>query len=929
MSDFIKNFSELGQNDVAVVGGKGANLAALHAAGFSVPPGFCITTGAYREFSQHSGLEEKIISKIEDVDLAVLENIQTCGAAMRQLIMEREIPDEMKEAIVSAYRGFKHPVTRCARQPGFNAQFVAVRSSATAEDLPDMSFAGQHDSYLNISGESDLLLSVKKCWASLWSDRAIAYRHKNNIDHTQVLMAVVVQQMAPSSVSGILFTANPLTHDRHELVINANWGLGESVVSGKSSPDEYTVAKKGLGITSQNIAEKNMMMITLGEGGSVAVPVPSEQRTQPCLSEGQLQELASIGKEIEEHYQAPQDIEWGFAENHLYILQSRPITTLQARPETIPVMWGHAFTREALKDTVIFWSNWNVRETMPYPQSPLNWSLLIDVILPAFLHSFSGLTKDSPLYPYSCALDLVYGRIYWNMNILYGSPLSRLIFRAFLPHIDQEAGTLFNRLYRDGTLQPPKYSTGLGVLIMALLKNLWIFLRLPWLISAEKLDRTYQHYWQKALEFEGIELEGKSNQELMESVAEFGAYSARLWLPLVMIAVLNVVVSVKAFQWLSAKWDDVAPDKFLAGIPGNKTTEGALELYKLSQMPESLKQLFLHRKIEEIPSFLEESEEGRNFLKRLERFLESYGHRGAKEMEIRQPRWRDDPSFVFQMIKNYLQLDDRDMTPLEHFNKQAEERERLITLVDQRLSQGLFSRRLPWKTWLFHKMLNKASIFMPLRENEKYYGGKWYSGSRRIFAEIGRRLCSKGYLETVEDVYFLTLPELESLFQEKDAERKVIKTLVQQRKEKWKVDSEVDPPCFVRSDGKPIFSAGYEPEDPNVLTGAPASGGRVTGKARIIFDPVDGCAFNKGEILVAPFTDPGWTPLFLTAKALVMEVGGVMCHGAVVAREYGIPAVVGVKNATKGINTGDEITVDGDQGKVFLASDSCHSETII
>ncbi len=911
---FIHHFSEIRRDDIDKVGGKGANLAALTAAGFLVPPGFCLTTQAYHEFIEKFGIEEKIAANIAGIDLDVFENIRMWGAVIREGIMATEMSEEMQEAIVKAYR--EGQGERELRP------FVAVRSSATAEDLPDMSFAGQHDTYLNVSGEADVLFCVKKCWASLWSDRAIAYRNKNNIDHTAVLMAVVIQQMVPAAVSGILFTAHPVTNNTNELVINAAWGLGESVVSGKIAPDEYAVAKDTVIVTNKNIAEKTTM-ITLGDKGAVEIPVPAEQRRQVCLSDQQIQELAGIGKQIEEFFGAPQDIEWGLCENQFFILQSRPITTLHETSASIPIIWANRTVKEELKDTVVFWSNWNVRETLPYPLTPLSWSYFSDVIFPGMFKIFFQITPESPLYPYySSGVDLVYGRLYWNMNALYGHPIWGLFFKYFLHRIDKQAGELFSALYKRGELQPLQGDRN----FRAVWLGLWNMLRIasglfavPWLFPAEKLAKRCAQYLRESSRFEHVELQGKSDAELLRQVKEFTGYTIDFWTSSFLLMGYGAF-AYEVLRFLTRKWDDVPAERLIAGIPGTKTTEGALELYKLSEIPDSLKQRFLTCPIEAIPAMLEESKAGKDFLKRLAGFLDQFGHRGPKEFDIGQPRWQDDPTFVFQMIKNYLQLDQQDTTPVEHFQQMAEERERLTERVRQRLSQGLLAKVFPVKRWFFNWMLEKAHIYLPFRENPKYYVFKCYSGSRRIFSELGSRLCKEGYCETPEDVYFLMVPELEVLFHGKDTDKERIKNLIRQRKEEWHRNLAIEPPFVVRSDGKPVSYSEEESSAANILKGDPASGGRVTGTARIILDPAEGCVFNKGEILVAPFTDPGWTPLFLTAKALVMETGGIMCHGAVVAREYGIPAVVGVKLATKRIKTGDEITVDGQQGKVILIS---------
>jgi len=908
MVQFVKNLYEICREDTSLVGGKGANLAKLSAAGFPVPPGFCITTKAYEEFIQHAGLKEKISTVIETSDPFRLEQMQKHGAHIRQRILESKVPQEIHNALLTAYRGFPREKNQDLS--------VAVRSSATTEDLSSHSSAGQHDTYLNISRQSEFLQCVKKCWASLWTNRAIAYRTRNAIDQTTASMAVIVQQMIPSDVSGITFTVDPVTRNRNELIINASWGLGKSVVSGRVSPDEYTVRKDTLAVTEKKISNKIVMSVP-GKGRTQETPVPSKKRRKPCLPDKHVQRLASLGKRIEDLFHAPQDIEWGIHKDRIYILQSRTITTSIQKLESIPVVWGSQFSRKILKDRVVFWSNWNTREIFPHPLTPMAWSHFTEIICPAFFECFLGKMGTSALLPYSYIIDLVYGRMYWNMNMIYGHPFFGLLFRLFLSHLDEEAGNLFKQYRRNGELNSAKIPGKIRFFFASFLTLTRIFLGFPLFFRKDKIEKMSVRYWQEALEFENIEIEKKSVSELLNAMKEFNFHTIKQWAPLLIVS-LNAFFCFGVIRFLTRKWKDLPCNKLMAGISGNKTTEGALELYKLSQVPETLKQIFLTHEKEEVIPILKKNEEGKLFLQRMNRFLELFGHRGVKEFDMGHPRWKDDPSFLIQMIQNYLQLDGDDPTPLEHFQQMAQERERLTKLISHRLSQNFFSRIFPIKKFLFKKMLHIAQTTMPLRENPKYYALKCFSGSRRIFLEIGRRLHQQGYIESVEDVFFLTLSQLETLSGQEISDKRAIKNLVRRQKDEWNANSKMDPPFVVRSDGKTVSMAEQEIKTGKMLKGIPVSSGKVRGVARVILDPSENCSFNKGEILVAPHTDPGWTPLFLTAKALVMEVGGTACHGAIVAREYGIPAVVGVKGAIRAIRNGDEIMVDGDEGKVFL-----------
>lgn len=604
-------------------------------------------------------------------------------------------------------------------------------------------------------------------------------------------------------------------------------------------------------------------------------------------------------------------------ESGVFLRRSQVTSTMKAGAKPVQVEWGSPQNRELARNTVVFWSNWNTREVFPFPFTPLAWSHFVEMIGPGFLESLFGITKRAPLYRYSVIVDLVYGRLYWNMNLTYGHPLWGPLFRRLVPQLDEEAWRLFKGLYQKREFKPAEPPIGLVARWLVILKGFSTLLRSPWFLTVRRLEYRCDKYWKKSCEFENTRLDGKLGLELISRVREFTAYTVRFFAPL-LLASFTAFLAFGVIRYLTRKWRDIDPGRLLAGIPGNKTTQGALELYRLSQVPEPLKRVFLNYKVGEIAPLLEKGKDGKVFLERLEQFMLLYGHRGSKEFDLRQPRWRDDPSFIFQMIGNYLQLHGTDDTPLEHFSQMAQERERLAQLVSRRLSQGTLARVLPWRKWLFRAMLRRAHAYLPYRENPKYYALKCYYGSRRIFLEIGRRLSAEGYLESPDGVWFLTLSELETLLRKKGSDREGLRRLIETRRGEWEANLSVDPPFIVRSDGQALSYPGPYDEDANTLGGTPASGGKATGKARVILDPAQGCAFNKGEILVAHHTDPGWTPLFLTAKALVMEVGGVVSHGAIVAREYGIPAVVGVKHATKLISTGDEITVDGNQGKVFL-----------
>ncbi|OGF61977.1 MAG: hypothetical protein A2Y62_20875 [Candidatus Fischerbacteria bacterium RBG_13_37_8] len=573
------------------------------------------------------------------------------------------------------------------------------------------------------------------------------------------------------------------------------------------------------------------------------------------------------------------------------------------------------------KDIVVIWSNWNTCEICPLPLSPAMWSFFTDLFAPEIMKTLLLVTPESPLYPYHDFADLLYGRIYWNMNIIAGHPIFGRVMKSTLKGFDSKVGNHFKDLLQNGDFIPVKFPRSLRGAWHILHNIIILIARILFLmIHANKsyVDRRAARFWHDADEFEYAILENKSNAEMIAEIKEFNAYTIHQWILAVSLLTAKGYMGYGMVDHFLKKMDDINPDMLFRGVGGNKTAEGILELYKLSQMPDSLKTIFQQDDATAIIQQLKQSQEGRQYLQRFETFMNLFGHRCAGEFDLAAERWKDDPTFVFRMIRNYHQLDDSDTNPLQQFQQAAQQRTELTQLARERLSKGFWNKIFPWRRVLFNSMLRMGHEFMPWRENAKYYSIRLHSGIRKRLMEIGKRLVNQGYLENDRDVYYLTVPELEQIAKETNMQESSLKELVNKRKQQLKEYADMEPPTFVRSDGRPFMEVvEQEPESSeavNILRGAPASPGIVSGIARVIMEPGQGHALQKGEILVAPYTDPGWTPMFLLAKALIMEVGGILSHGAIVAREYGIPAIVSVKGATQLIKTGDQITVDANSG---------------
>ena len=833
-----------GCSNLETSGGKAHGLARLMAAGFNVPPGFVISAKAFNNRPPY-------LSK------------------------------KLQEEIIARYN--------CLKKPGSIP--AAVRSSAAEEDRPEFSFAGQYLTILNVRSEAKLLSAVERCRASLESLEAAAYRRKHGLPDALGSMAVIVQRMVSAKTAGVIFTYNPVNGRAGQMLINAARGLGDQLVSGLISPDEYSVDKDDGRVISHPAGEA------------------------PVLSDDQIKELAGLAQKIETMFGAPQDIEWAHDGKQFWFLQSRPITTTSSQATLPDVQWGNPVNQELSGRQVIFWSNWNTRENMAYPLKPLAWSFFNDLLVPVIGQVLYGAKPGSALSRYSQFIDLVNGRAYWNMTMLAGHPLAGRMIMPHLDKLDREAATAFSELQERGDFVPAKIPLPWYQLAGSLFKGFINFISFPWLASPRWIEKRCQRFLIQAREYVELPLESMSVQQMLDQARRYGEIISRFAFPLLVVASKSIL-GLAVIDRLISKYPDLKTDGLMAGIPGNKTTETALELYKLSLAPERIKKHFARADFQntgDVARFrrdLEQSGDGRAYLILVDAFLDEYGHRGTKDLDAGQPSWKEDPTYIFAMLKGYMSPGPSDHNPLEQFQRAVEGRLALEAEIRSRLS--------PLKRWVFGWALNLVHEFLPWRENEKFYGVKVFPGSRRIIAEIGRRYKASGLLSDPEDIFFLTIPEIEQQERGQGLGPSQMQLLVSDRKDRWQRQADIPGEFIIRSDGKKVIGLTTPEKEGKILRGVAASGGMVTGKARIIRDPSQAHQFKKGEILVAPYTEPGWAPLFLLSRALVMEVGGSICHGAIVAREYGIPAVVGAKGATTLIKDGDTITVDGDAGEITI-----------
>ncbi|MFI9554306.1 PEP/pyruvate-binding domain-containing protein [Nonomuraea endophytica] len=854
-------FSEIHAGMLAEVGGKAANLGELTRATLPVPPGWVLTTDAYHQAAEAAGLQEIIA---QGGDLAT---------KARQRLLETAIPDEVAEEVRKAYAGL-----------GESAP-VAVRSSATAEDLPFASFAGQQDTFLNVVGPEEVLLAVRKCWASLWTDRAVAYREANGIDHAVVRIAVVVQTMVDAQVAGVMFTANPVTGRRREAVIDAGPGLGEAVVSGAVNPDRFVVDVATAEIRERHAGDKKIAIRSLPGGGTERVETDVDGF---CLTDAQVRALAELGARVEGHYGAPQDTEWAIdAGGRLWLTQARPITTLYPLPEMPET--GHDGLR-------LFFSI-NVAQGVMGPFTPMGSAGI--KLMSADAARIAGYP---PADPHEGAGPLVEAgqRLWIDLTKAARSRVGRAVLPRMFSVAEARTAVLFNALMDDPRLSMI-YPSRRPFLRAArrIARAAGAPRRVRWALTRPERALTYSRRIGDDLT-RRLELPPDVSPQTRIDHAErlLGATFPMIF------SIMPIVVAGYGMFGLASKLSGVPISDMqdvLRSMPNNPTTEMDMELWRLATRIEP----FGDRSVDEITRLYQAGQLPRVTQEAISGFLATYGHRGVAEIDLGVKRWSDDPSHIIGVLANYLRMDDR-LAPDALFARGAADAQAAVEHI-----VAAAARKGRWRAAIVRRALDRTRRLGGLRELPKYYAVLIFAGVRRSMRVVGEHLVAQGVLGTPDDIYFLTFRETRTALTDGSS----LGGLVAERKAAYEQETRR------RHVPRLLLSDGTEPEALSIaaadgaITGTPASAGIATGPARVVMDPV-GAHLEPGEILVCPSTDPGWTPLFLTAGGLVMEMGGAMSHGAVVAREYGIPAVVGVARATERVTTGETVTVDGAAGTI-------------
>ncbi|MDA1190806.1 MAG: PEP-utilizing enzyme [Candidatus Poribacteria bacterium] len=852
---------EVGAADIGV---KAANLGSLIRAGFPVPTGFCVTTDAYDAFMRQAWLA---------VDAHSSPDLETVRA-----LFAKPLPFEVASAITDAFARL--------------GEHVAVRSSATSEDLPEASFAGQLDSFLNISDNDALLDAVKHCWASAWSERAVAYRERMGVADAAVHVGVIVQPMLDASAAGVLFTVNPLTGDEDEMIVNAAFGLGESVVAGRVVPDTVRLDKETLAVRRTDLSEKTVKTVTR-EGGVRDVPIAAEHRRDPSITPQQATELARIGRNIEQYFGSPQDIEWAIAGDDIHILQSRPVTVSASAPPDGDDWFADGIHPQTSYD---LWTRGNLGEIWQNAVTPLTWSGISTTVNAGLAVIF----EDSPEAAQATWAQRFYGHVYFNEGML------RRLFETEYGLVGSwvEAG-FGDALGQRGGDQRIKWGT--------------LLRRFPKLLSTQRKRRqlavefeaTFPQIDRWVAEFNARDLSALSDQALWREARD-------VWKPRALdTAVTHMVMSSEAvgayaiLDLLTRRWlkrDDLAHE-LIAGLDGVLVAEIGERLRRMARAIRAakLEHLILYRQPADAVETLRQTRSAESFLQQFDEFLERHGHRCPNEGEWLHPRWRDAPEQVLILVGQYLRDDAHPVDP----DTSRQRRDAAESLAMSRL--GGFRRAV------FRRVLDHARQSARLRDNGRHVAIKVGYPTRPICMELAQRWADRRWIDLPDDFHFLVVTEIDRIIESgsPDAARIDTRPLIEARRKAYEHWLNITPPPVVDKDGEPV-SQRESPISGNVLTGIAASGGKVVGTARVLRHPSDGKRLGRGDIAVVRATDSGWTPLFPLIGGLVTELGGQLSHAVIVAREYGIPAVVGVSGATTRIRDGQRIEVDGSNGCVAL-----------
>lgn len=869
MKSYILNLRDIDNTKIYLAGGKGANLGELLKIDeILVPEGFCVTTVAYKKMTENNQEFNSLLGELSYLKIDKIGKIKEISNKIRAVIERSSVFKDIAEEV------FEH-LKKLGEKEAY-----AVRSSATAEDLPAASFAGQQDTYLNVVGKDSILKHIKKCWGSLYTERAIIYRLQNGFNHNKVQLAVIVQKMVFPEVSGIIFTADPVTSNRKILSIDASFGLGEALVSGLVNADSYQV-RNGK-IVDKKIQNKKIAIYGTEGGRTKDQEIELKLQNIQALTDNQILHLEYLGRKIEEYFGYPQDIEWCLANGIFYVVQSRPITTLYPIPEAddkgnhVYLSVGH-------------------QQMMTDPLKPLGMSLMMLVSYGRWLKAGGRLYIDI-----SQMLVSEDGRKVLLNNMKQLEPLTEyavmtIIERDFIKCSKSEKKNQSSdnknkaNITEDYNLQIENNPAIVSELIK---KNQISIANLKQKIQEKTGTDLIDFILEDLNELKKILFDEQS------TAVYTAAINASLW------------INEKMNEWLGEK---NAADILSQSVENNITSQMGLELLDVADVirpyPEIinyLQNIKNDRFLDELPNY----DGGAQVQEVINDYLNKYGMRCSGEIDITRPRFMERPTTLIPMILNNIRSfePNESQRRFEQGLNEALKKEKELLDKLNKLPNG---EKIVKET---KRRINIIRNFIGYREYPKYGMVSRYYVYKEALMKEANRLMMTNIINEKEDIYHLTFDELREVI----ATNKLDYEIIGKRKEEFKSFEKLTPPRVITSEGE-IITGKYKSENipEGALAGLAVSSGVIEGRARVILSMED-ADLQEGDILITTFTDPSWTPLFVSIKGLITEIGGIMTHGSVIAREYGLPAVVGVENATKLIKDGDRIRVNGTEGYVEI-----------
>ena len=896
----LLHFDAPGASDHGSVGGKGANLARLTMAGFAVPPGIIVTTSAYAEFIAHNKLDREITGLVETLDYGSADALEARTAAIRSLIERADFPPTLASAISQGYGALGVDVP------------VAVRSSGTAEDLAEASFAGQHDTYLHIQTVTEVLKAVKRCWASLWTARATAYRHNSGIDHLAAAIAVVIQEMVDADVSGVLFTGNPSTTATDEAVINASWGLGEAIVAGTVTPDEFTVGLSSLRVRDKTLGAKAVRTVRDAKTGigTITQHVADADRARFSLTDQQASDLTKLGREVMAHYAGfPQDIEWALRNGSFYLLQSRPITGVEFAWEADLETW------QLPEDEDVIWTRTMSDMVWTGAVTPLFFTTRGRMLCNShtYTHKLWGL-HQSALYRY---------HKYWKATPYYNTEVEMAELSLLPPAM--RAMAVAQHL-------PPAQQAEVRNQPFSYLLCAWRVLRIRWSVPqqgvwgwVEVLRDYLTSKYDQARGPSNEALRRFSDQELIratDAALEYeDKYIRDVWNGFIFVLKFMMLLLAQIVScWYDGDNSSVMVDLNTGQKRRSKTMIENLELWHLANEIRNSQSLLAEFKRHRDGAFfaaLEAHADGRAWLAKYRTFLLEHGHRGHSDRDIYFPRRADDPAVDYRAFEAFLAAEQAHDPAVLEEQPNARRKAAFIAVLANIRAKPFGSI----KAVIFKIVCEYIDELRVLRDDHRHFVDVCTYTYKRSFTEMGRRVHERVGFDEARDFYFLGREELYELFQNRGNLPLLRAKIVARKRNFDRLDQkEVSNPLFVcHNRTLELASQDTDEVGGNVFRGSGSSRGLATGTARVLKTLTEIGRVQKGDILVVNATDPGWTPVFLLISGLILEGGGILSHGASLSREYGMPAVQ-LPNALLKIPDGATITINGDTGLVTIVA---------